>query len=87
MEDTKNGKQPEEEKQEPKQFECPKCGSKNLSYGDIKYFDVACYYQFICNDCHCHGREWYEYYCTDIDDEYPDEDDEEEDQDEEENEN
>lgn len=50
---------------------CPKCKSEDLDYGVMELKGEKAFYPYICNNCGCKGREWYdlEFYGHDIVDE------------------
>lgn len=41
------------------QWVCPICGSMNLSYEDVEFYDDQCFFPRRCKDCEAEGEERY----------------------------
>lgn len=45
---------------------CPKCGSKNVNFGDINFRETTNYQRCVCSDCQCVWNELYKFYGKEI---------------------
>lgn len=43
---------------------CPKCGQLSLDYGVLDVVGNIGYYPFVCFNCGCTGKEWYDFEFT-----------------------